>query len=125
MPEFKDLLDKLVFIFIANSNHLFIPQVRATFELPDFGQMSWDDLFNLDLDEIFLVAPASEPKPEPEITPEVGEAELIAAKTVVANVKDLSICQISNLSEVIEAADLVINSSIAEEHKEMLAKLRD
>ena len=60
--------------------------------------MSWDDLFNLNLDEIFLVAPASEP--EPEVTPEVGEAELTAVKTMVANVKELNVCQLSNLSVV-------------------------
>ena len=83
--------------------------------------MSWDDLFNLDLDEIFSVAPASEP--EPEAAPEVGEVELSAAKTVVANVHELSVCQILNLFEVIKDADLLINSSITEDHKTVLAKL--
>ena len=57
--------------------------------------MSWDDLFNLDLDEIFLVAPASEP--EPEVAMEMGETKLLAAKTVVANVLKQFIGQISNI----------------------------
>ena len=113
----------LVFISKAHTNNLFILQVRSTSELPDFGQISWDDLFNLDLDEIFLVAPASEP--EPEAVLEVGEAELSVAKTVVANVHEQSVGQISNLSEVIKAADLLMNSSISKDHKTILAKLRD
>ena len=83
-------------------------QVRTTSELPDFGQMSWDDLFNLDLDEILSVAPTSEP--ELEVRMELGETELSAAKTVVASVLEQSASQISNVSEVTEAADLLINS---------------
>ena len=83
--------------------------------------MSWDDLFNLDLDQIFLVAPASEP--ELKVVKEMGEAELSAAKTVVANVLDQSTAQISNVSKITEAADLLINSSISEDHKTILAKL--
>ena len=115
----------LVFIFKENCNHLFVSQVRAPSELLDFGQMSWDDLFNLDLDEILSVAPASEPEPKSKAAPEVGKAELSAAKTAVANVHELSVCQISNLSEVIEAADLLISSSITEDQKMVLANLRD
>ena len=59
-------------------------QVRTTSELPDFAQMSWDDLFNLDLDEILLVVPTSEP--ELEVGKELGKTELSAARTVVASV---------------------------------------
>ena len=83
--------------------------------------MSWDDLFNLDLDEIFLVAPASEPVLE--VAKELGEIELSATKTVVANVFKQSEGQISNVSEITEVADLLINSSISEDHKAVLAKL--
>ena len=85
--------------------------------------MSWDDLFNLDLDEILSVAPTSEP--ELEVGTELGETELSAARTVVASVLEQSASQISNVSEVTEAADLLINSSIPEDHKAVLAKLRD
>ena len=87
--------------------------------------MSWDDLLNLNLDDIFSVAPTSKPDPEPEVALEVGEAKLIVAKTVVENFTELSVCQMSNLSEVTEAIDLLINSSITESHKTVLAKLRD
>ena len=85
--------------------------------------MSWDDLFNLDLDEILSVAPTSEP--EPEVVKELGETELSAAKTVVASGLKQSAGQISNVSEVTEAADLLINCSIFEDHKAILVKLRD
>ena len=50
--------------------------------------MSWDDLFNIDLDEILSVAPASEP--EPEGLKELGETELSAAKTIVASMLEQS-----------------------------------
>ena len=60
--------------------------------------MSWDDLFNLNLDEIFSMAPTFEQ--EPKVVPEMGEAELTMAKTVVANVQELSVWKVSNLSEV-------------------------
>ena len=85
--------------------------------------MSWDDLFNLDLDELISVSPASEP--ELEAGKEQGESELAAARVVVANVLGQSARQISNVIEVTEAADLLINSSISEDHKAALAKLRD
>ena len=85
--------------------------------------MSWDDFFNLDLDEILSVAPTFEP--EPEVGKELGETELAAARTVVASVLEQSANQISNVSEVTEAADLLINSSIPEDHKAVLVKLRD
>ena len=83
--------------------------------------MSWDNLFNLDLDEIFSVAPASEP--EPKVVKELGETELSASKTIMVNVLEQSVVQISNVFEISEAADLLINSSISEDHKMILAKL--
>ena len=61
------------------------------------------------------MAPAFEP--EPEVTKELGETELSAAKTVVANVLEQSAGQISNVSKITEAADLLIKSSISEDHK--------
>ena len=85
--------------------------------------MSWDNLFNLDLDELISVSPASEP--ELEVGKELGESELAAAKAIVASVLEQSARQISNVSEVTEVADLLINSSISEHHKATLAKLRD
>ena len=123
MSASEDLLNGLGFISKTCTNSLFVLQVRSTSEFPDFGQMSWDDLFNLDLDEIFSVVLVT--KLEPEAAPEVGEAELSVAKTSVANVHKQSIGQISNLFEVIKASDLLINSSISEDHKTVLAKLRD
>ena len=83
--------------------------------------MSWDDRFNLDLDEILSVAPVSEL--EPKVVKELGETELSAAKTVVASVLEQSAGQILNVFEVTEATDLLINSSIPEYHKAVLAKL--
>ena len=85
--------------------------------------MSLDDFFNLNLDKIFPVVPTS--KPEPEVASITGEAELAAAKTMVARVKELSISQISNLLKITKAADLLINSSIPDDYKAALAKLRD
>ena len=85
--------------------------------------MSWDDLFNLDLDEILSVAPTSEP--EPEVGKELGETELLASRTVVASILEQSASQISNVSEVTEATDLLINSLITEDQKAVLAKLPD
>ena len=67
------------------------------------------------------MAPASEP--EPEVAKELGETELLAAKTVVANMLEQSAGQISNIFEITEAVDLLINSSISEDHKAVLAKL--
>ena len=55
-------------------------------ELPDYSQMSADDFFsNLNLDDIFLVVPTT--KPEPELEQVIEEAELEAAKIVVATMK--------------------------------------
>ena len=49
MPALKVCHIDLAFIRQLNSNPLSVSQVRTTSELPYFGQMSWDDLFNLDL----------------------------------------------------------------------------
>ena len=46
--------------------------------------MSWDDLFNLDLDELISVSPAFEP--ELEAGKEREESELAAARVVVASI---------------------------------------
>ena len=55
----------------------------------------------------------------------LGETELSAARTVVVNVLEQSASQISNVSEITKVADLLINSLISEEHKAVLAMLRD
>ena len=60
--------------------------------------MSVDDFYNLNLNELFSVVPTS--VLEPETVPTIGEVELEAAKTVVANVKELSISQILNLPKI-------------------------
>ena len=62
--------------------------------------MSWDDLFNLDLDEILSLAPTSEP--ELEVGTVLGETKLSAARTVVVNVLEQFASQISNASEITE-----------------------
>ena len=85
--------------------------------------MSLNDFFNLGLDEIFSVVSTSEP--ELEVAPTIGEVELVTVKTVVASVKELSIRQISILSEITEVVDLLIDSSIPEDYKVVLAKIRD
>ena len=58
-------------------------------------QWIYDFFLSLDLDEIFSVVPTSES--EPEIVSIGKEAELEAAKTVVENVRELSVSQISKL----------------------------
>ena len=85
--------------------------------------MSLDDFFNLDLDDLISVSPVSEP--ELVAGQELGSSELAAARAVVECALEQSACQISNIQEVTEAADLLINSSISEDHKAALAKLRD
>ena len=69
------------------------------------------------------MAPTSEP--ELEVGKELEESELATVRTVVVSLLEQSVSQISNISKVTEAADLLINSSIPEDHKAVLAKLRD
>ena len=93
-------------------------------ELPDYSQMSMDNFFSrLDLDKIVSVVLASEPNLE--IIPVVEEAELEVVKTMVATVKQQSVNQISNIPKITEAVDLLINSSILEDQKVVLAKNLD
>ena len=75
------------------------------------------------MDAIFSVDPLSEL--EPELTPVTEEAKLEAAKTRVAIVKGQSMSLISNPPNIIKAINLLINSSITEDHKTILANIRD
>ena len=85
--------------------------------------MSLDDFFNLDLNDLISVSPVSDP--ELVVEKELGMSELAAARAIVESALEQSACQISNIQDVTEAADLLINSSISEDHKAALAKLRD
>ena len=91
-------------------------QVQAIPELLDFGNISVDVFFsNFDLDAICSVDPLFELELNVASVPE--ETELEAAKTMVAAMKNQLVNLISNLPEIIEAAKLLINSSIPETKK--------
>ena len=83
-----------------------------------------DDFFSsLDLDTICSVDLLL--KLESKLAPVAEEVKLEAAKTLVAATKSQFISLISNLPQIIEATDFLINSSILDDQKTVLANIKD